>query len=48
MKLKAHIESHTIILGNFNPLSSMDKSWKQVKQRNAEANRNYKSNGLYT
>jgi hypothetical protein len=30
LKLKAHITSHTIILGHFNtPLSATDRSWKQ-------------------
>jgi exonuclease III len=34
VKLKAHIETHTIILGDFNiPLSSMDKSGKQKLSR---------------
>jgi exonuclease III len=30
VKLKAHIATHTILVGDFNiPLSSMDRLWKQ-------------------
>jgi exonuclease III len=45
IKLKAHISAHTIIVGGFNtPLSSMDKPWKQTKQRQIETNRSYETN----
>jgi hypothetical protein len=47
LKLKIHIEAHTIIVGGYNTLiSPMDKSWKQTKQRYFKTNRSYEPNGF--
>jgi hypothetical protein len=44
LKLKIHITPYTIVGDFHTPLSSMDRSWKQTKQRCSETNPSYEPN----
>jgi hypothetical protein len=47
LKLKTHIDSHPIILGNVNtPLSQMYRSLKQTKQIHSETDRDFELKGF--
>jgi hypothetical protein len=47
LKLKAHIELHTVRVGDFNnPYSPRDTSRKQTNQRHSETNRSNETNGF--
>jgi hypothetical protein len=47
LKLKALIVPHTTNVGDFNPLTLMERSGKpQTKQRHSKTNRSFESNGF--
>jgi hypothetical protein len=49
LKLKVHIITHVIIVGDFNsPLSTTEILEIETKQRHCETNRSYERNGFNT